>query len=481
MNFTKYIIAILVLIAFNSAAQTKKLKAYLDEKQYYAPEIGNYIEIQLQYVGYTIAYKSKENGLQGEIAVIMKFMQNDSIIASDAFRLQSPIMKDSIIEDFYDIKRFALKPGEYSFSIELKDLNSLEEALKATKSIKIEDLSLKTTISDIEIAESATQGDESSVFFKSGYNIIPKLSNYFPDELKYMPVYFEIYNSEKLNEDAFGIKQKITNSLTGEEIAFFSKTTRHKPANVVPFARSIDIQNLPSGKYILEYIVINKSLVEVAKQTYEFERSSNIDNMFDPEKIILNPAFQESIHKDSVQFYLASLIPMAKPAEIKNILSVIKTKNDDNARKLIQGFWITTSGTNAFESWMRFKQQVLVVEKLYKNNYQAGYETDRGRVFLQYGAPTTVIQRESTPDEYPYEIWQFNKIGKFSNKSFIFYNPDLVSTSYRLLHSDMIGETKNPGWQQVLRSRNTPHGNIDTPNQNVNSSFGDSNYYFKQY
>ena len=118
MNFTKYIIAILVLIAFNSEAQTKKLKAYLDEKQYYAPEIGNYIEIQLQYVGYTIAYKSKENGLQGEIAVIMKFMRNDSIIASDAFRLQSPIMKDSIIEDFYDIKRFALKPGEYSFSID---------------------------------------------------------------------------------------------------------------------------------------------------------------------------------------------------------------------------------------------------------------------------------------------------------------------------------------------------------------------------
>jgi hypothetical protein len=45
----------------------------------------------------------------------------------------------------------------------------------------------------------------------------------------------------------------------------------------------------------------------------------------------------------------------------------------------------------------------------------------------------------------------------------------------------MLGETKNPGWQQVLRSRNTPNGNIDSPNQNVNSSFGDSNYYFKQY
>jgi GWxTD domain-containing protein len=481
MNFTKYIIALLVLIAFNSEAQTKKLKAYLDEKQYFAPEIGNYIEIQLQYVGYTIAYTARENGLQGEIAVIMKFKQHDSIIASDAFRLQTPIMKDSIIEDFYDIKRFALKPGEYSFSIELKDLNSTEESLNATKNITIEDLSLKTCFSDIEIAESATQGDESSVFFKSGYNIIPKLSNYFPNELSFMPVYFEIYNTEKSSQDAFGIKQKITNSLTGEEIGMFTKTTRHKPASVVPFTRSIDIQNLPSGKYILEYTVINKEMVEVSKQSYEFERSSNIDNIFDPEKIILNPAFQESIHKDSVQFYLASLIPMAKPAEIKNILTIIKTKNEANARKLIQGFWIATSGTNAYDSWLKYKEQVVYVEHLYKNNYQAGYETDRGRVYLQYGAPTSVIQRETTSNEYPYEIWQYNKIGKYSNRRFIFYNPDLVSTSYRLLHSDMIGEMKNPSWQQVLTSRNTPHGNIDTPNQNVNSTFGDSDYYFKQY
>jgi len=172
---------------------------------------------------------------------------------------------------------------------------------------------------------------------------------------------------------------------------------------------------------------------------------------------------------------------MAKPAEIKNILTIIKTKNEANARKLIQGFWIATSGTNAYDSWLKYKEQVVYVEHLYKNNYQAGYETDRGRVYLQYGAPTSVIQRETTSNEYPYEIWQYNKIGKYSNRRFIFYNPDLVSTSYRLLHSDMIGEMKNPSWQQVLTSRNTPHGNIDTPNQNVNSTFGDSDYYFKQY
>ena len=93
-------------------------------------------------------------------------------------------------------------------------------------------------------------------------------------------------------------------------------------------------------------------------------------------------------------------------------------------------------------------------------------------MYLQYGAPTQVIQKDVSSNEYPYEIWQYNKIGKFSNKRFIFYNPDLVNNGYRLLHSDMIGELKNASWQLVLNKRNSVNGTIDDPNQNVQSTYG---------
>lgn len=482
MKFLKYILFISLFITSNLFSQNRKLKAYLDEKQYYAPEIGNYIEIQLQFVGYSLNYKENSSkNLQAEIGVIMKITQNDSLIANDGYRLQSPEMKDSVIEDFYDLKRFALKPGNYIFTIELQDLISNDQSLIAKKELIIEDLSNRVTISDIEIAESATKGDEGSVFYKSGYNIVPRLSNYFPKELSFLPVYIEIYNTNTLNQDAFGLKQKIINTFTDEEQLSYTHITKLSPAEVVPFARSIDIQNLPTGKYILNYSIISKDMVEICTKSYEFERTNDDEINFDPDNIVLNPAFQESIHKDSVMFYLASLIPISNPAEIKNLLTIFKSKNEENARKIIQGFWAKSASTNPYESWIRYKTQVDFIESIYRNNFQAGYETDRGRVYLQYGPPTSTIQRETTPNEYPYEIWQYNKIGRFSNKRFIFYNPDLVSTSYRLLHSDMIGEVKNNGWQQVLQSRNSPHGTVDDPNQNVNKSFGDSDYYFKQY
>ena len=70
----------------------------------------------------------------------------------------------------------------------------------------------------------------------------------------------------------------------------------------------------------------------------------------------------------------------------------------------------------------------------------------------------------------------------FSNKRFIFYNPDLVNNAYRLLHSDMLGELKNPAWPQILAKRNTYNGNVDDPNQNnVTHWGGESNDLFRQY
>ena len=44
-------------------------------------------------------------------------------------------MADSIVEDFYDVRRYLLKPNSYNFSIEIKDLNnnqskSIESNLK---------------------------------------------------------------------------------------------------------------------------------------------------------------------------------------------------------------------------------------------------------------------------------------------------------------------------------------------------------------
>ncbi|MNE52490.1 hypothetical protein D3C80_1471650 [compost metagenome] len=128
---------------------------------------------------------------------------------------------------------------------------------------------------------------------------------------------------------------------------------------------------------------------------------------------------------------------------------------------------------------MIYKKNVVLVEANYGNNFQSGFETDRGRVYLQYGQPNTIIVRETSPSEYPYEIWHYYKIKNFSNKRFVFYNPDLVNNAYRLLHSDMVGEQQNYKWQEMLVKRNNSGQGVDS--SNGSSQYGtNSGYYYKQ-
>jgi GWxTD domain-containing protein len=480
----RMIFFIALVVSLTTHAQKSTLRAYMDTKQFYAPTIGNYVEVYFQFVAYSIKFKGAEGGLQAELVVSFQLKnERDSIVSQDAYRLQSPLMKDSVVDDFYDVKRIPVSAGKYTLAIEILDINSDQPAVKASQPIVVDEFKNAITASGIETIEYAKpMGDETSLFFKSGYTIIPRLSLNFSKELNYLPVYLEFYNTHKLPDSLCTIKQFVTNTETGQELTDLTQFIPQRTAEVVPVLKNMDISKVPTGKYALNYTLLSRDMKELVTTRIVFERSNDMELTVDVDKLVLDPAFQGSITDDSVGYYLESLIPIARPQEIKNIISILKTKDKQKQRLHIQAFWLTTAPGHVYDAWIKYKAQVQLVEKVYSTNFQEGFETDRGRVYLQYGSPTNIIVRETSPSEYPYEIWQYNKISNFSNRRFIFYNPDLVNNAYRLLHSDMLGELKNPGWSQVLSRRNTTTGTVEDPNKNVQDSFGNSSHdLFRQY
>jgi hypothetical protein len=80
-----------------------------------------------------------------------------------------------------------------------------------------------------------------------------------------------------------------------------------------------------------------------------------------------------------------------------------------------------------------------------------GFETDRGRVYLQYGPPTELHESRFEAGTKPYEIWQYNIIpNNETNVVFVFYDDDLVSNDYHLIHSTATGEVYNEQWKLYL-------------------------------
>lgn len=480
--FASIIIALTVVSGFSQT--TKQLKAYIDHKVYADTKSAAFVEVHMQFVGYSINYKKTETGLQGAVAIKLNVLNlKGDTIYKDAYALNSPIMRDSLIEDFFDVLRFPLPVGEFTASVSLIDLNAVTPPVEGKIEISIPDFLLKQHISDVLIAEVAYKTQEQTVFSKSGYDIIPRISNFFPEELSHLPYYIEIYNTHLLGDSLFGLKQRVVNTETKKEVDVFSRLSKLKSDTVVPLLRKLDLSQLPSGSYMLELSVVDRFNTQRGEEVfYYFERVNKDELNFDPNLVILDPAFDASVTDDSLSFYISSLLPIARQAEAKSILSLAKKGSIEEKRNYFRQFWSVTAGSDAYNQWLLYKQNVQMVQRLYKNNFQDGFETDRGRVFLQYGPPSTVQEYETSPTEYPYEIWHYYKIKKFSNKRFIFYNPDLVKNTHRLLHSDMYGEIQNYRWQQALSKRNSSNSNIDDPNDGNKSHYGgNSNEHIQKF
>ena len=101
----------------------------------------------------------------------------------------------------------------------------------------------------------------------------------------------------------------------------------------------------------------------------------------------------------------------------------------------------------------------------YKTKIYLGCETDRGHTYLKYGKPDVISENKHEPSAYPYEIWQYYRIDNQTNRKFVFYNPDLVSNDYTLLHSNATGEVSDTQWELKLNKRNTSSNGFDNTTQ----------------
>ena len=207
-------------------AQKNKLKAYLDLKEFYNAEIGPYIEIQLQFSGISTVLKTiGDSALQSSLAMYMDIYEQDSIIRSSAYVLKSPqfLLRDSIVEDFYEINRFALDEGDYKLKLEIQDLGgNAKNKINGEQLFTIYGNKNQAGLSDITVAEYAVPSNSGGMFQKSGYQIIPMLSNFFPSQITKMPIYYESYNTIDLREDTVVIKHEIIDVTNGNAIKRFT-------------------------------------------------------------------------------------------------------------------------------------------------------------------------------------------------------------------------------------------------------------------
>lgn len=442
-----------------SSVNAARLKAYFSYATFYSPVNGPYIETYLSVIGESVSYvKTKEGNYQGVLEITLLFKNGDSIKNFKKYNLLSPAVTDTAQtkNNFLDLQRISLPSGSYEFEIIIKDINSTERPFKSTQLIEIDYSENTMQISDIEFFESMQKSTEKSMITKNGYDIVPFVSNYYPSSIEKIGFYAEIYNSQKVlgKEQKYLVNYYIESFETAQPIGNYKAFSRQNTSEVNVILNYFNITELPSGNYNLVVEARNRENDLLVSKKVFFQRNNPKFQPILTAENTENTFVEKFNNKDTLWGNICSLEPLSTAMEISFARNQLKNGELKTMKQFFLNFWLTRNELNPEEEWKKYKNNVDKVNKIYGTSIRKGYETDRGRTFLKYGEPNTISKQYNEPSAYPYEIWHFYKIKNFSNKRFIFYNPDLVSNDFELLHSDMVGEINDPNWKMKLHKRN---------------------------
>lgn len=463
-----------------SNIQGRNLWAFLSYATFNSPE-GPYVETYLSVAANSVQFIKKDNGkFQASVNILMTFKQGNDIKAFKKYELNSADIDDTLNTNFQfiDQQRFAIPNGDYDFEIQLADKNKTVAAMPYGQKISIDFPADKPSFSGVELVKSYTKAPVPTALTKSGYDLVPYTYTFYPENETRMVFYSELYNVGKTigQDQKFLISYYLESFESNVKLNTYAKVKKETSKEVNALLTEISIENLPSGNYnlVLEARNQQNELITTKKLFFQRMNPKAQIALADLGSTEIANTFAERItNADSLREYINSTYPVATGLEKAFIRQSLKKADLKTMQQYLYSFWSSRDANNPELAFKSYTDQVFKVQVNFGTPVKKGYQTDRGRVYLEYGAPNTRSdQQNMEPSNYPYEIWHYYELkNNQSNKKFVFYSPDMVTSDFILLHSDAIGEINNPRWKIDLRNR--IYETLDLQETQVINAWGD--------
>jgi len=449
----------LLVVAGQAQMRAKRLKPYLSTTTYCVPGMTPYVENAIAFECRSATYKEFAPGkFKATVEITTVFRKGEETTFSK-IALDSPVVTDTAKLDgaFIGQQRFSLPNGEYQMEISVSDLNSGQALLPETATVEVNFPEGNPALSDILLFDSYTKADKPSECTKSGYDFLPRVYPFYGPKDDKLNFYVEMYNSDKLYDEGKYLVSYYIESCESSSLMksfFFRKSFEVK--NVNTLINSININELPSGNYYLVVEMRDRSNELICSNSCFFQRSNpSVGYDFsDLAGLSINNTFVSEITNiDTLRRYISYLEPICSENERDYSINLVKTNDKLTMQQFLYNFWATRNPLNPKAGFEEYLAAVNRVNMSFKCLRTPGYRTDRGYVFLKYGQPDKIMQSPNEPGAYPYEIWHYYVVANQRNRRFVFMSKDDSTNDYQLIHSDMIGEVKNPAWQREIYSR----------------------------
>ena len=474
-----FLLTIIMLAARQSVCHGQVFAQYAGGV-FNAPGAQAFAESYLYINGSGLFAKEEQGKLRNSIHVAVKITKDSSIVTARKYNLIGPVFtRATDAPGFIDQQRYALAEGDYAIELNISDNYTLrKKVITIRDSIHLHFPKNELVFSSLQPIESYSKAPVTGPLTKSGVDLIPLISNFYPEKISQLAFYTELYHAaSQLGNDQNLLFVYYLETAEKVKLNSFGGFKIQKAAAVNPLLSRIDISTLGSGNYNLVVEVRNVENELKLQQHLPFQRENKKMEIASwqaqREKEADARYFGRVQNVDTLRMFVESLWPIADNIEKDRIINQSVKKDPELMKKFLVDFWERRAAdtTDPVKLWGKYYQEVQKVMVNFKCGKQKGYYTDRGRVFLQYGAPSVRSVQQNEENTFPYEVWLYYRATDqsngqyFSNRRFVFVNKMLGDDCFQLIHSDMRGEINNPRWQFEVSRRN--NNGLANPDNNV--------------
>jgi GWxTD domain-containing protein len=291
-------------------------------------------------------------------------------------------------------RTFFLRPGEYNLQLQIAD-NETKKVAQVKRKVIVRKFSPNSlSISDIMVVGSMSKQADVT-------EIVPNVSSYVGEMTEGFSIFFEAYDYTPVDSAMFVLDVRnlrgdivqsdtLRRSLQREKNSCFMKITSQK---------------VPAGEYEMEVRVFPQGGKEGWKLT---DSVISVKHIFTVRwKGLPTPITDLDLAIDQLQY-------------ISNRETIDSMKNADPASKKEKflAFWKKrdpTPNTETNELMEEYFQRIDYANKNF-SHYVPGWKSDRGMVYIIFGAPSNIERRPFDMDSKPYEIWTYFEM----NREFVF-------------------------------------------------------------
>lgn len=431
------------------------------------------VEFSYQFSNRGVTYRTEEGGskvtarLHSRLVLHpLRSSDHDSLVTEWMNVLDAPAEGDELPRLVLGVQRLGIRPGSYDATLYLEDMNDPLRRGSADFRLVVPSFApARLSMSSIQFADQLYAADEpENPFFKNGYVIIPNISGVIVGDIPQVVSYVEIYNADAREAPILEIYYQVAHGSTKR--IFFERVDTLRP----PFASAfiltdyLPLDSLPSG----EYYLIVRAMSGGRDSRGDSAMSASPFALQNPpmDRLVKNMSTEETPVGEGEGFRTDPIFAGMTEAELDREWA--------KARYIARGFQVDVfdqlSGEEAkarflSEFWSQRDDSPETPENEFRADYFAraveaenfyrstlapnGWDSDRGRVLLQYGRPDGVDRHPQDFNRKPYEIWKYSSLGY----EFVFVDRQQTGL-YVLVHSTAPRETQFENWLDAYATLN---------------------------